>query len=101
MGRTRRESGPKNRAGQWYCPQDTGWLNRVPGSHVEGALPVINLLQKSLDRRRIVKGGVAAGAAMAFNPFSGLVSAQEAEDFPTDASAMDALVPGAQKENKI
>ena len=62
---------------------------------------MINLLQKSLDRRRIVQGGVAAGAAMAFNPFSGLVSAQEAEDLPTDASDMDALIAGAQKENKI
>src|SRR5215207_2653212 len=62
---------------------------------------MINLLQKSLDRRRIVKSGVAAGAAMAFTPFSGLVSAQEAEDLPTDASDMDALIAGAQKENKI
>ena len=62
---------------------------------------MINLLQKSLDRRRIVQGGVAAGAAMAFNPFSGLVSAQEAEDLPTDASDMEALIAGAQKENKI
>jgi putative spermidine/putrescine transport system substrate-binding protein len=62
---------------------------------------MINLLQKSLDRRRIVKGGVAVGGAMAFNPFSGLVSAQEAEDFPTDASDMEALIAGAQKENKI
>ena len=62
---------------------------------------MINLLQKSLDRRRIVQGGVAAGAAMAFNPFAGLVSAQEAEDLPTDASDMDALIAGAQKENKI
>ena len=62
---------------------------------------MINLLQQSLDRRRIVKGGVAAGAAMAFNPFSRLVSAQEAEDLPTDASDMEALIAGAQKENKI
>jgi putative spermidine/putrescine transport system substrate-binding protein len=62
---------------------------------------MINLLQKSLDRRRIVKSGIAASAAMAFNPLSGLVSAQEAEEFPTDASDMDALIAGAQKENKI
>ena len=61
---------------------------------------MINLLQKSLDRRRIVKGGVAAGAAMAFNPFSGLVSAQEAEDLPTDASDMDALIAGAQEREQ-
>ena len=62
---------------------------------------MINLLQKSLDRRRIVKSGAAAGAAMAFNPFSRLVSAQEAADLPTDTSDMDALIAGAQKENKI
>jgi len=62
---------------------------------------MIDLLQKSLDRRRIVQGGVAASAALAFNPFSGLVSAQEAADLPTDTSDMDALIAGAQKENKI
>ena len=62
---------------------------------------MINLLQKSLDRRRIVTSGVAASAALAFNPFSGLVSAQEAADLPTDTSDMDALIAGAQKENKI
>jgi putative spermidine/putrescine transport system substrate-binding protein len=62
---------------------------------------MINLLQKSLDRRRIVKSGAAAGAAMAFNPFSRLVSAQEAADLPTDTSDMDALIAGAKKENKI
>ena len=62
---------------------------------------MIHLLQKSLDRRGIVQGGVAAGAAMAFNPFSRLVIAQEAEDLPTDVSDVDALIAGAQKENKI
>src|SRR5215204_1965053 len=62
---------------------------------------MINLLQKSLDRRRIITSGVAASAALAFNPFSGLVSAQEAADLPTDTSDMDALIAGAQKENKI
>ena len=62
---------------------------------------MINLLQKSLDRRRIVQGGVAVGAAMAFNPFSGLVTAQEVADLPTDTSDMEALIAGAQRENKI
>jgi len=62
---------------------------------------MINLLQKSLDRRRILQGGVAAGTAMAFNPIFGLVNAQEAADLPTDTSDMDALIAGAQKENKI
>src|SRR5215207_9534294 len=62
---------------------------------------MMDLLQKSLDRRRIVQSGVAAGAAMAFNPFSGLVSAQEEADLPTDASDLDALIAGAQAENKI
>src|ERR671919_2286093 len=62
---------------------------------------MINLLQKSLDRRRIIKSGDAAGGAMVFNPFTGLVSAQEAADLPADASDMEALIAGAQKENKI
>src|SRR5215207_7581381 len=62
---------------------------------------MINLLQTSLDRRRIMQGGVAAGAALAFTPFTGLVSAQEEVDLPTDASDMEALIAGAQAENKI
>ena len=62
---------------------------------------MINLLQRSLDRRRVVAGGLAAGASLAFNPFRGGVSAQEEVELPADASDMDALIAGAQKENKI
>jgi putative spermidine/putrescine transport system substrate-binding protein len=62
---------------------------------------MINLLQKSLDRRRIVMGGMAASAAMALSPLHEWAGAQEAADLPTDASDMDALIAGAQKENKI
>jgi putative spermidine/putrescine transport system substrate-binding protein len=62
---------------------------------------MINLLQRSLDRRRIVAGGLAAGATMAFNPFLGRIGAQDEVELPADASDMDALIAGAQKENKI
>ena len=62
---------------------------------------MINLLQRSLDRRRMVAGGLAAGAALAFNPVGMRVGAQDAAELPADASDMDALIAGAQKENKI
>lgn len=62
---------------------------------------MINLLQRSLDRRRIVAGSLAAGATMAFNPFLARVGAQDEVELPADASDMDALIAGAQKENKI
>ncbi|MGH2613927.1 MAG: ABC transporter substrate-binding protein [Thermomicrobiales bacterium] len=64
---------------------------------------MINVLQAMLDRRRIVKGGVAAGVALALNPLlvpSGM-AAQDEPDLPADASDMDALIAGAQAENKI
>jgi putative spermidine/putrescine transport system substrate-binding protein len=62
---------------------------------------MINLLQRSLDRRRIVAGSLAAGATMAFNPFLERVGAQDEVELPANASDMDALIAGAQKENKI
>jgi putative spermidine/putrescine transport system substrate-binding protein len=62
---------------------------------------MINLLQRSLDRRRIVAGGLAAGATVAFNPFLARVGAQDEPEYPSDASDMDALIAGAQQENKI
>jgi putative spermidine/putrescine transport system substrate-binding protein len=62
---------------------------------------MINLLQRSLDRRRIMAGGLAAGAGLAFNPFQSLVFAQDEPELPADASDMDALIAGAQEENKI
>jgi putative spermidine/putrescine transport system substrate-binding protein len=62
---------------------------------------MINLLQRSLDRRRVLAGGLAAGGALALHGrFSG-VGAQDEVELPADASEMDALVAGAQKENKI
>jgi putative spermidine/putrescine transport system substrate-binding protein len=62
---------------------------------------MINLLQRALDRRRVVAGGLAAGAALAFNPLLPRVGAQDAPELPADASDMDSLIAGAQKENKI
>lgn len=62
---------------------------------------MINLLQRSLDRRRILAGGVIAGASMAFNPLLGRVGAQDAPELPVDTADMDALIAEAQKENKI
>lgn len=61
---------------------------------------MINLLQMSLNRRRMVAGS-AAGAAMAFNPWFSRVGAQDEVELPSDASDMDALIAGAQAENKI
>ena len=61
---------------------------------------MINLLQRSLDRRRVLGGSLAAGAALALPPFRNLGYAQDAEQ-PSDASDMDALIAGAQAENKI
>lgn len=62
---------------------------------------MINLLQMSLNRRRMVAGGLAAGTAMAFNPWFDRASAQDEVELPVDTSDMDALIAGAQKENKI
>ena len=62
---------------------------------------MINLLQRSLDRRRLVAGGLAAGAALTFTPWFDRVAAQENPDLPTDASDMETLIAEAQKENKI
>lgn len=61
---------------------------------------VINLLQRSLDRRRVLGGSLAAGAALALPQFRNLGYAQDAE-LPTDTSDMDALIAGAQAEKKI
>jgi putative spermidine/putrescine transport system substrate-binding protein len=62
---------------------------------------MINLLQRALDRRRMVAGGLAAGAMMALNPLLARVGAQDEVELPADTSDMDALIAGAQKENKI
>jgi putative spermidine/putrescine transport system substrate-binding protein len=62
---------------------------------------MINVLQAMLDRRRIVKGGMATGAALALNPWWEGVLAQDEPELPADASDMDALIAGAQAENKI
>lgn len=65
---------------------------------------MINVLQHVLDRRRLLQGGAALSSAAAFGAFGPLVGspvfAQEAE-LPVDASDMDALIAGAQAENKI
>jgi putative spermidine/putrescine transport system substrate-binding protein len=64
---------------------------------------MINVLQPMLDRRRVMKGGAATGAALALNrlwmPHGAY--AQDEPDLPSDASDMDALIAGAQAENKI
>ena len=61
---------------------------------------MINLLQMSLNRRRMMAGS-AAGAALAFNPWLARVDAQDEVELPMDTSDMEALIAGAQKENKI
>ncbi len=63
---------------------------------------MINVLQRALDRRTLIRSGAAAGAALALGSrYSGLVAAQDAAELPIDASDMDALIAGAQAENKI
>jgi putative spermidine/putrescine transport system substrate-binding protein len=63
---------------------------------------MINALQAMLDRRQLLRGGAALGGAAALG---GLVRdagmAQDAATLPVDASDMDALIAGAQAENKI
>jgi putative spermidine/putrescine transport system substrate-binding protein len=49
----------------------------------------------------MMAGSAAAGAALAFNPWFARVGAQDEVELPTDASDMEALIAGAQKENKI
>jgi putative spermidine/putrescine transport system substrate-binding protein len=62
---------------------------------------VINVLQQMLNRRRLLQGGAGLGAAAALGAFR--VSQGYAQDveLPADASDMDALIAGAQAENKI
>lgn len=63
---------------------------------------MINLLQQMLDRRRLLQGGAALGGAAALGAFRAPAGfAQDTPELPADASDMDALIAGAQKENKI
>lgn len=63
---------------------------------------MINVLQRALDRRRLLQGTAAFGGAAAFG---GLrmpgAFAQDAPELPADASDMEALIAGAQAENAI
>ena len=63
---------------------------------------MINLLQRSLDRRRLAKAGLIAGAAVGAADWARWsAAAQDAADLPSDASDMEALIAGAQRESKI
>jgi putative spermidine/putrescine transport system substrate-binding protein len=63
---------------------------------------MINVLQQALNRRRLLQGTAALGGAAAFGGmFSQAGYAQEEPELPIDSSAMDVLIAGAQKENKI
>jgi len=69
---------------------------------MEGLAAMINVLQRALDRRTLIKSGAAAGAGLAFGSrYFGIADAQDAVELPVDASDMDALIAGAQAENKI
>jgi putative spermidine/putrescine transport system substrate-binding protein len=62
---------------------------------------MINVLQAMLDRRRLVRAGALAGGAAAFGRLPAWALAQEPSEGPEDASDMEALIAGAQRENKI
>jgi putative spermidine/putrescine transport system substrate-binding protein len=63
---------------------------------------VINVLQQMLDRRRLLQSGAALSAAAALGGFRVSESAaQDTPELPADASDMEALIAGAQQENKI
>lgn len=63
---------------------------------------MINLLQRSLDRRRLLQGAAGLGAAsLAGGLHLPTASAQDTPALPVDASNMDALIAGAQEESKI
>ncbi len=63
---------------------------------------MINVLQQALNRRRLLQGTAALGGAAALGGrrMAGAF-AQDAPVLPADASDMDALIAGAQAENKI
>ena len=63
---------------------------------------MINVLQQALNRRRLLQGTAALGGAAAFGGFDfSAAFAQDAPALPADASDLDALIAGAQEENKI
>ncbi|MEA2522877.1 MAG: putative spermidine/putrescine transport system substrate-binding protein [Thermomicrobiales bacterium] len=63
---------------------------------------MINVLQQALNRRRLLQGGAALGSAAALGGLRlPAAFAQDAPPLPADASDMEALIAGAQKENKI
>jgi putative spermidine/putrescine transport system substrate-binding protein len=63
---------------------------------------LINLLQSALNRRSLIKGGAAAAGSLTLAAAFGRgVGAQDPAELPADASDMDALIAGAQEENKI
>ncbi len=63
---------------------------------------MIDVVQRMLDRRRLLQGGVAAGGALALGDFmSRNAVAQEASEGPSDASDLEGLIAAAQQENAI
>lgn len=62
---------------------------------------MINLLESALNRRSMLKGGAAAAGSLALAGMLGRNAFAQDVELPADASDMDALIAGAQAENKI
>lgn len=62
---------------------------------------MINVLQQALNRRRLLQGTGALAGAAAFGSLHELAARAQDAELPVDASDMEALIAGAQAENKI
>jgi putative spermidine/putrescine transport system substrate-binding protein len=61
-----------------------------------------NVVQRRLDRRRVLKGGVGAAGAVAWHQvMARRAAAQDVPPAPSDASDLKALIAAAQEENAI
>jgi putative spermidine/putrescine transport system substrate-binding protein len=63
---------------------------------------MVGVLQRMLDRRRVLRGGAAAGGALALGGAARFgAHAQDAAEAPSDASDLEGLIAAAQRENAI
>lgn len=62
---------------------------------------MIDVLQRMLDRRRLLQSGAAGSAWILGDRLSGRAVAQDATEAPDDAADLGALVEAAQRENAI
>ncbi|MCC6790574.1 MAG: ABC transporter substrate-binding protein [Thermomicrobiales bacterium] len=62
---------------------------------------MINVLQSALNRRSLLKGGAAAAGSLTLAAMMGHQAFAQDAELPADASDLDALIAGAQAENKI